>query len=83
MPTYTLDQTAKTWVAAIGVLATALLGIFAGDTTAGWILTIVVAVGTVVAVYVVPNAPTEDDAPMSVFDPPPPEEDEAEEAPVD
>ena len=43
MPTYTLDQTAKTWAAAIGALVTALLGIFAGDTTAGWILTIIAA----------------------------------------
>ena len=83
MPTYTLDQTAKTWVAAIGALVTALLGILAGDTMAGWILTIIAAVGTVVAVYAVPNAPTEDDPATSVYDPPPPLDDEVEETPAE
>ena len=80
MPTYTLDQTAKTWVAAIGALVTALLGIFAGDTTAGWILTIIAALATAAAVYAVPNAPTEDGPTVPVYDPPPPADDEVEEA---
>ena len=83
MPTYTLAQTAKTWVAVIGAAATALLGILAGDTSAGWILTIVAAVGTAVAVYAVPNAPTHDAGATPVYDPPPPADDEVEGAPAD
>jgi hypothetical protein len=62
MPPYTFGQTAKTWVATGGVAATALLGLLAGDSAAGRILTIVVAVGTAAATYAVPNAPMEDAA---------------------
>jgi hypothetical protein len=64
MPPYTMSQTAKTWTATLGALATASLGVLAGDTTAGRVLTIVAAVGTAVAVYTVPNAPTHDAADM-------------------
>jgi hypothetical protein len=60
MPPYTMGQTAKAWTATVGAIATASLGVIAGDTKAGQVLTIVVAVGTAVAVYAVPNAPTHD-----------------------
>ncbi len=64
MPPYTMSQTAKAWTATIGAIATASLGVVAGDTRAGQILTIVAAVGTAAAVYAVPNAPTHDAADM-------------------
>ena len=83
MPTYTLAQTAKTWAAVIGAVVTALLGNLVGDSTAGWILTILAAIATAVAVYAVPNAPTEDVAGPPVYDPPPPAEDEVDEAPTE
>jgi hypothetical protein len=63
MPPYTLEQTAKTWVTAVGVALTVLLGLLAGDSAAGVVVTIVVAVATVVATYAVPNAPLVDVAP--------------------
>ena len=70
MPPYTFAQTAKTWVAAGGAGATALLGLLAGDSTTGRILTVVAAVGTVVATYAVPNAPmTDAAAEPATFDP--------------
>jgi hypothetical protein len=70
MPPYTLAQTAKTWIATGGVAATALLGLIAGDSTAGKILTIVAAVGTAAATYAVPNAPMADAAAeTATFDP--------------
>jgi hypothetical protein len=70
MPPYTFAQTAKTWVATGGAAATALLGLLAGDSAAGRILTVVAAVGTAVATYSVPNAPLADAAAESAtFDP--------------
>ena len=70
MPPYTFAQTAKTWVATGGAAATALLGLLAGDSAAGAIVTIVVALGTAVATYTVPNAPLADAAPeTATFDP--------------
>lgn len=69
MPPYTLAHVAKAGVTTIGAAATAVLGIAAGDTTVGRILTIVAAVGTVVATYVVPNAPTSDAAETVTVEP--------------
>jgi hypothetical protein len=70
MPPYTFAQTAKTWVATGGVAATALLGLLAGDSAGGVILTIVAAVGTAAATFAVPNAPLADAAPEpATFDP--------------
>ena len=66
----------------IGAVVTALLGLLVGDSAAGWILTILAAIGTAVAVYAVPNAPTDDVAGPPVYDPPP-AEDEVEETPTE
>lgn len=41
----------------VGAVATGLLGVYAGDTEVGKILTVVVIVATAVATWVVPNAP--------------------------
>jgi hypothetical protein len=70
MPPYTFAQTAKTWVATGGAAATALIGLLAGDSTVGRIVTVVAAVGTAIATYAVPNAPMADAAAESaIFDP--------------
>ena len=50
-------KTAKAYVALAGSVATALLGVFAADTTVGLVLTCVVAVATPIATWRVPNAP--------------------------
>ena len=60
MPPYTLAQISKAGTATVGAAATALLGVLAGDSTVGRILTVVAVVGTAVATYLVPNAPTTD-----------------------
>jgi hypothetical protein len=60
VPPYTLAQISKSGTAAIGAAATAVLGVLAGDSTAGRVLTVVAVVGTAVATYLVPNAPTSD-----------------------
>jgi hypothetical protein len=71
MPPYTFGQTAKTWTATTGAIATALLVGLAGHTKAGRALAVVTAVGTAAAVYAVPNTPTHDAAEISpVHDPP-------------
>ena len=62
MPTYTLAQTAKTWAALIGAIVTALLGAFTAGSVIGKILTAAGAIGTAIAVYTMPNAPTQDSA---------------------
>lgn len=46
----------KAYVALIGSIATALLGVFTGDTTVGQILTVVAVIATAVATYQFPNA---------------------------
>lgn len=53
---------AKFWAAVVGGAATSGLTLFGADTTAGKVLTIVVAACTAVAVYMVRNdpAPTEE-----------------------
>ncbi len=47
---------AKSAVALIGAVATALLGIYGPDSDAGQVLVVVIAVATAIATYVVPNA---------------------------
>ena len=46
---------AKAYVALIGAICTALLGIYGPDTTVGQWLTVIVAVATAIATYSVPN----------------------------
>ncbi len=47
----------KFWAALVGAAATSGLGIFGPDSTVGQVLTILAAVATAAAVYVVPNEP--------------------------
>lgn len=46
---------AKTIVAAVGGVGTALLTVYAPDTQTGHVITIVVVVATALGVYLVPN----------------------------
>lgn len=48
---------AKMYAALAGSIATALLGVFAADTTAGQVLTVVAVVATAVTTWAVPNKP--------------------------
>lgn len=48
---------AKAYVALIGAIATALLGIYGPETTVGQVLIVIVAVATAVVTFVVPNKP--------------------------
>lgn len=50
-------KAAKAVVAIIGAGATAALGIWGPDTTVGQVLTVLVALCTAGAVYLVPNKP--------------------------
>lgn len=50
-------QYAKAYAALIGSIATALLGVYAADTTVGQILTVVAVVATAVATFAIPNTP--------------------------
>lgn len=50
---------AKAYVSLVALIATALLGSFAADSTTGKILTAVVAVGGAFATWRVPNTPAE------------------------
>ena len=63
MPPYTLAQIAKAGTATVGAAAAAALGIFGGDSAVGVVVAIALVVGTAVATYLVPNAPTVDAAP--------------------
>lgn len=55
-----LTAAAKAWVALIGSIATALLGVFTSDTTIGQVLTVVAVIATAVVTYAVPNTPYTD-----------------------
>lgn len=48
-------EAAKAYVAFVGSVAVALLGVFTGDTTVGQILTVVVVIATAITTYQVPN----------------------------
>lgn len=48
-------EAAKAYVALLGAVATALLGVYAADTTVGQVLTVVAVAATAVATYRVPN----------------------------
>lgn len=48
---------AKAWVALAGSIATALLGVYAADTTVGKFLTVVMVVATAFGTWYVENAP--------------------------
>lgn len=50
---------AKAYIALLGSVATALLGIYTADSQTGHVLTIVVAVSTAIVTFVVPNADAE------------------------
>lgn len=45
----------KAYAALIGAIATALLGVYATDTTAGQVLTVVSVIATAVVTWAVPN----------------------------
>jgi uncharacterized protein YcfJ len=62
VPPYTLSHVAKAGTATIGAMATAVLGLTVGHTRTGRMLVAAAAVGTAVATYAVPNAPTSDAA---------------------
>ena len=51
---------AKAYVALIGAVATALLGVFAADTEVGKVLTVIAVVATAVSTFAVPNADAEE-----------------------
>lgn len=51
---------AKAYVALIGSIATAVLGVVGPETQVGAVLVIVAAIATAVGTWVVPNAPTEE-----------------------
>lgn len=61
-----VTQSAKAYVALVGSIATALLGVFAADSTVGQVLVVVVALATALGTYKVPNADAPED---EVFDP--------------
>lgn len=50
-------KNAKAYAALLGSIATALLAVFAADTTVGQVLTVVAVVATAVATWRVPNTP--------------------------
>lgn len=50
-------QYAKSYVALIGAIATALLGVYAADTAVGQVLTVIAVVATAVSTWAVPNTP--------------------------
>jgi len=50
-----ISAAAKAYVALVGSVATALLGIYGPDTTVGHVLTIVVAISTAVVTFQVRN----------------------------
>lgn len=52
-----IPEAAKAYVALVGTIATALLGVFAADSEIGKVLTIVAVVATAVGTYAVPNRP--------------------------
>lgn len=54
-------EAAKAYVALVGSLATALLAVYGPDTQIGHWLTVIVAVATAVATFVVPNADADPD----------------------
>ena len=51
-------EAAKAYVALVGAIATALLGIYGPDTQVGQVLTVVVAIATAIATFAVPNRPS-------------------------
>lgn len=52
-------QNAKAYVALIGSIATALLGVFAAETTVGQVLTIVAVIATAFGTWAVENEPVD------------------------
>ena len=50
-------EAAKMYVALVGAIATALLGVFAADTTVGQVLTVVSVVATAFGTWAVENKP--------------------------
>lgn len=50
-------ENAKAYVALIGAIASALLGVYAVDTTVGQVLTVISIIATAIATYRVPNKP--------------------------
>lgn len=48
---------AKAYVALVGSIASALLGVFAADSRVGQVLTVVVVVATAIGTWRVPNSP--------------------------
>lgn len=54
-----VTESAKAWVALIGAIASALLGVFTAETVVGQVLTVVVVIATAVATFAVPNADPE------------------------
>jgi hypothetical protein len=57
MSNFSLPAAAKAYIALAGAIATALLGVFAADTTVGQVLTVVAVVATAVGTWAIPNAP--------------------------
>lgn len=50
-------EAAKMYVALVGAIATALLGVYAADTTVGQVLTVVSVVATAFGTWAVENKP--------------------------
>lgn len=50
-----IPAAAKAYIALAGTIATALLGVYAADTTVGQVLTVVAVVATAVTTWAVPN----------------------------
>lgn len=52
----------KAYVALVGSIASALLGVFAADSTVGKVLTVVAVIATAVGTWAVSNVPASGDA---------------------
>lgn len=60
MENFTIPAAAKAYVALAGAVATALLGVFAADTTVGQVLTVVAVIATAVSTWAVKNQDAEE-----------------------
>lgn len=58
-----VQRYAKAYAALVGSIATALLGVYAADSSVGKVLTVVAVVATVVTTWAVPNTSTTRKAP--------------------
>ena len=68
MPVHPLSGAAKAWVALIGAVATALLGVYAADSAVGQLLTVVAVLSTAIGTYTARNTPSHDSPPPAAVE---------------